>query len=50
MLWTFSSVLLIVSLWGLVGRWTLVAFIDSLLILAMLFIFFRVVRGPKISS
>jgi len=39
MLWTFSTVLLVLGLLGLVGGWTLVAFIDSLLVLAILFIF-----------
>jgi hypothetical protein len=46
MLWTFSTVLLVLGLLGLVGGWTLVAFIDSLLVLAILFIFLGVVRGP----
>ncbi len=48
MLWTFSVVLLILWLLGLISDYTMGGFIHILLVIAIIVILVRVIRGRKI--
>ena len=50
MFWTLSAALLVLGLLSLAGVWTFVSFIDGVLVVSILFVLFKVIRGKRNTS